>query len=43
MSSPIGEPAAGDAEFQGDMALALEEYPPEVWKRFVFEREKRPP
>jgi len=30
---------ARDAEPQGGFALALEEYPPEVWKRFVFEQE----
>ncbi|MCH7709361.1 MAG: alpha/beta hydrolase [Myxococcales bacterium] len=31
---------ARDGALQGGFALALEEYPPEVWKRFVFEQEE---
>lgn len=35
-----GHLRARDGELQGGFALPLESYPPEVWKRFVFEQEQ---
>ena len=37
MGSRAGHLRALDAQPQGGFALPLVEYPPEVWRRFVFE------
>jgi hypothetical protein len=37
MAARAGHLRAVDGELQGGFALPLAEYPPEVWKRFVFE------
>jgi hypothetical protein len=35
-----GHLSASDAELVGGFALPLEEYPPDAWRRYVFEQEK---